>query len=106
LFDLAGHLKKTVGELMATMQPWEWSYWQAYDRVEPIGVYRDDVRSAIVARTVANAAGAGEPFPIEDFLPKFVSASDAEPSERQREIVAVRVNAAMGQLAAMLGKGA
>ena len=64
----------------------EFAEWMAYDRLDPIGQWRDDLRMAILASTIANAMdGLGQlvigvagghpsprqPFTIEDFLPSF-----------------------------------
>ncbi len=51
----------------------EFRLWQAYALIEPFGAYREDVRSAIIAQTVANAQrGRGQrAFKIKDFMPKF-----------------------------------
>ena len=53
MFKLAGHLGKTVGELEQTMSASEFAEWQAYDRLDPIGAYRGDFQSAVIARAMA-----------------------------------------------------
>lgn len=47
--------------------------WMAYARLEPFGEERADLRSAIIAVTMANAwRGKGSrAFKIEDFMPEF-----------------------------------
>ena len=48
----------------------ELSEWIAYDALEPFGEQRADLRSAIVASTVANCHRAsGTPFSVSDFMP-------------------------------------
>jgi hypothetical protein len=51
----------------------------AFDRIEPFGEERADLRMAIVACTIANAnRGKGQKaFKVDDFMPKF------EPRKRQ-----------------------
>jgi hypothetical protein len=39
------------------MGPGEWSYWTAYDSIEPFGPWREDYRAGVIASTVANFAG-------------------------------------------------
>ncbi|UZA25230.1 DUF4035 domain-containing protein [Moraxella bovis] len=53
MFKLAGHLGKTVGELERTMTAREFAEWQAYDRLDPIGGYRGDIQSAVIACAMA-----------------------------------------------------
>ena len=53
MFKLAGHLGETVGELEATMSASELSEWLAYDRLDPIGGYRGDIQSAVIACAMA-----------------------------------------------------
>ena len=53
MFKLAGHLGKTVGELERTLTAREFAEWQAYDRLDPIGGYRGDLRAALIATAMA-----------------------------------------------------
>lgn len=57
------------------------SEWMAFDELEPFGEQRGDLRSALVAMTVANAQRGPKqkPFTIQDFLLKF------EPAERRKQ---------------------
>jgi hypothetical protein len=45
----------------------------AYERLEPWGDYRADVRSAIIASTIANAhrSSKSKAYSVDDFMPKF-----------------------------------
>lgn len=46
--------------------------WIAYAKIEPFGEERGDLRSAIVASTIANANRIkGRVFKIDDFMPEF-----------------------------------
>lgn len=49
MFKLAGHLGKTVSELVRTMSFAEFAEWQAYDQLDPIGGYRTDANFAMLA---------------------------------------------------------
>ncbi len=70
----------TVEELGERMSSRELSEWLAFDRISPIGDERDDLRSAIVASTVANCHRARrEPFTPQDFMP-FVKKPQMEPA--------------------------
>jgi len=81
-FRLALALGYANPEYMLASMPWRvWHDWIEYAKVEPFGEERADLRSAIVAATVANcmARGKGKPaFRPSQFMPKF----DAEPRSR------------------------
>lgn len=48
----------------------ELSEWIAYNAIQPFGDTRADLRSAIIASTVANCHRAsGTPFTVSDFMP-------------------------------------
>ena len=51
----------------------EFSEWIAFSNIEPFGEERADLRSAIIASTIANAnrSGRQRPFKVTDFMPKF-----------------------------------
>lgn len=63
-----------VDALVAEMSPEQWGAWVAYDRLEPIGERRGDLRNAMhlahVLRMLAAMAG-GDPNSIDErnFLP-------------------------------------
>lgn len=42
-----------MGELERTMSAYEFAQWQAYDRIDPIGGYRGDIQSAVIACAMA-----------------------------------------------------
>lgn len=57
--------------------------WVAYDRIEPFGSWRDDLRTGIIASTVANCARtskSSKSFKPSDFIPEFKPVE--EPEER------------------------
>lgn len=60
----------TVEDLSGRMSSRELAEWMAYDRIEPFGDERADLRSAIVASTFANIhARKGKSFAPVDFMP-------------------------------------
>jgi len=63
----------TVKELLARIDSRELSEWTAYYQIEPFGEFRADIRSAIIATTLANIHRGKDqqPFRIKDFMPKF-----------------------------------
>jgi len=69
----------TVRELLERVDSREISEWMAFAKVEPFGEERADIRSAIIACTMANMwLGKNQkPYKITDFMPKF------EPDEPQ-----------------------
>jgi len=91
----------TVAELLARISSRELSEWMAYERLEPFGERRADLRSAIVASTVANTARdekkRNRPFKPEEFMPEFKreEEEEIEPWRRQLQVVEA-MNAALG----------
>ena len=71
MFRLALALGLPVRELLARMGSDELTEWMAFYQLEPFGDFRADLRSAIVASTLANAHRSkdGKPFTPEDFMP-------------------------------------
>lgn len=65
-------------ELTASMSSTEYADWLEYAAVEPWGETRADLRSAIVACTVARSQGSKSE--VADFLPDFGGRMDAPPS--------------------------
>jgi hypothetical protein len=63
----------TVAELLGRISSRELTEWMAYSRLEPFGEERQDVRSAIIACTIANCnRGKNQPpYKLADFMPKF-----------------------------------
>jgi hypothetical protein len=71
VFRLALALGLPVRELLARIGSDELTEWMAFYQLEPFGDFRADLRSAIVASTLANAhrSKEGKPFTPEDFMP-------------------------------------
>lgn len=69
---LAGHLGKSLGEVLE-LPALEVAEWAAYHRgVSPIGAYRSDIQAGIVASTVANVnrSKGTRAFKATDFMIK------------------------------------
>ncbi|MDE4520106.1 phage tail protein [Moraxella catarrhalis] len=73
---------KTVGELEATMSASELSEWLAYDRLDPIGGYRGDIQSAVIA--CAMAGGKPSDYLIIDPNPMTDEEREAYELEQQK----------------------
>jgi hypothetical protein len=57
----------------------ELSEWMAYERIEPFGEMRADLRAGIVASVVANANRTrGDAFKPADFMPNFDREEEVE----------------------------
>lgn len=85
-----------MAELLARLSARELAEWRAFDRLEPFGDRRADVRLGIMAALFANAhrAAGAKPFTPRDFLPVF----DAEEAEAERrQTVADQILAAFAQ---------
>lgn len=83
---LAERLNKTLGELLTNLHPGELDWWMAKDRIEAGGQVREDLRSAIIASTIANChlGKDADPFSAVDFLPPEPALPESEqelPSE-------------------------
>jgi hypothetical protein len=65
----------TVAELLSRTTSRELSEWMVYYELEPFGEERADLRSGIVASTIANVnrdpKKQKKPYSPQDFLPKF-----------------------------------
>ena len=72
VFRLALALGRTVTEL-SKMPAAEFAEWLAYYRHSPFGDERADLRTGIVASTVANAMAGrpGKSWTAKDFMPEF-----------------------------------
>lgn len=91
-FRLALALGQPNPDAMLARMPWRiWREWQVFAALEPFGETgekRADMRSAIVAATIANclARGKGKPaFEPRDFVPRFEDAMGTDEGQAQRE---------------------
>lgn len=54
------------------MSPQEFAQWKAWDRIEPFGEAREDLRHGIRSALMANLwGGKRKQYKPEDFIPKF-----------------------------------
>jgi hypothetical protein len=65
----------SVKRAQADIDSSEFAEWVAFNGLEPFGESRGDLRSAIVACTIANAhrGKRRRAFKVDDFMPKFKS---------------------------------
>lgn len=82
--------------MLAGMSSRELAEWMAYYELEPFGEWRADVRSAIVAMTVAaaNRGKRGRAPKLEDFMPKFDGERQQDPESLLEKVRLL--NAALG----------
>ncbi len=93
MFRLALAMSLPVRELLARIGSDELTEWMAFYQLEPFGDFRADLRSAIVACTLANAhrSKEGRPFTPEDFMP-FVDRQHKADSPKTPAIDESRLN--------------
>jgi hypothetical protein len=74
---LALALGCTQGELLDRMTSEEWTEWQAFDAMEPIGAWRDDYNAGMLMALLANVnrKRGSQAFKPLDFMP-FVRDDD------------------------------
>jgi Protein of unknown function (DUF4035) len=70
---LAGHLKKTVSELLDGMDAQELTEWMAFSTIEPLDADRADIHAAQVCSTTANVWRGSETkvLEVKDFIPDW-----------------------------------
>lgn len=70
----------TVAELLGSMSSSEFAEWMAFDAIDPFGEPREDLRSGLLAATVANHAMSPPKTPARpvDFMP-FAQPAKSEP---------------------------
>jgi hypothetical protein len=95
----------SLREVMARVDSQEFTEWQAYDRLEPIGEGRLNLILAGLASMTANInrdrEARPEPFEVEDFIPYHMRA----PAPPAREATPAEVAAMEMRLKASLGWG-
>lgn len=87
-----------MGQLLCEIDSRELAEWMAYDRLEPFGEQRGDVRTAIVAQTVANThrGPKQKPYKLDAFLPKYGDRATPDKTPDQLLAIAEMLNAAFG----------
>lgn len=86
------------------MSSHEFTEWQAYAEIEPIGYERGDLQAGVIAATLANvhrdAEQTPDPYKPADFIHEFwpPDAADEEPRQSWQEQLALveALNAAFG----------
>lgn len=73
----------------------EFTYWQAFNRIDPFGEDRADLRTGIVAATVANCHRSrdSDPFAAKDFMWQY-----SPPAEKQGNAVVTQSPAEVARL--------
>ena len=89
-----------IGELQGRVTSREFTEYMAYDRLEPFGPEREDLRAGIVASTIANAnrdpKRHRQPYTAEDFMPRYGMVDDE--GETDQEDLAAKIERAMTAL--------
>lgn len=75
----------TLKEAMCRCDSKEFALWVAYYRIDPWGESRADLRTGIVASTVANVGTRDSRFKPSDFIPKFDRKQSEQVDEPQSE---------------------
>lgn len=70
MFDLALAQGRNASDIIETMPSWEFTYWLAYNRIDPFGSFREDWRTGQIAFLLSNIhRGKNKPVrPLTDFL--------------------------------------
>ena len=85
--------------MLARVTSRQLSEWGEYSKLEPFGEERADLRSAIIAATMANLwRGKGKPAKTEDFMPKFGVEQPKDPQDLED------MKRAMQRIAGIVGK--
>ncbi len=88
LFRLAGHLGKSVRELLRSMDSAELSEWQAYYSIEPFGPAQEDYRAGICAAVTHNSVPrekGAKPAQPQDFFHSLQKPKATPPADDQTE---------------------
>jgi hypothetical protein len=89
----------SVAQAQREIDSQEFASWLAYDRISPFGEERADLRSAIVAATLANAnRGKGtKPFTTADFMPRWDAVTEVQTPEEMLSRLATHAVAHNGK---------
>jgi hypothetical protein len=85
----------TVRELLARIDSRELSEWSAFYGLQPFGDEPADIRTGIIASTVANCLTTGRSFKPSDFLPEYRQPEEAQNDQDIKDAV-LRMNALLG----------
>lgn len=105
MFKLAGHLGRTVGELEHSLSYDEFIEWQAYDRLDPIGGFRQDLQTAhLLYAYYRSMGGNDDSVGVGDFLPIDPNPmTDEQKEQLAQERHKAELDACMARLIAGLG---
>ena len=80
---MAGHLKKTVGEILDTVDSAELTEWMAFSTLEPLDGDRADIHAAQVCAMMANQWRGKDSklFEVVDFIPDWYSVAKPKKNE-------------------------
>ena len=83
-------------------------WWLAFDRLEPIGPLRDDLRIGLLGSTLGNLWASGNPFSPSDFLlDQYINpepVDDDERAERDAQLQIARVRQIVAAKRNQVGK--
>lgn len=85
----------TVRELLARIDSRELAEWIAFYGFSPFGDEPADIRSAIVASTIANCMTVGGGFKPSEFLPEYRTRSEPQ-SDADIQNMVIKINAMLG----------
>lgn len=88
-FMLAMRLGKTVRQLLRETDAVELAEWKIWNHYHPIDDAREDARSAMICRTMANInRGRGQPpYRLDQFMPKYGERSKKDQTPLKQFIV-------------------
>lgn len=85
----------TVRELLSRIDSRELSEWMAFYGLHPFGDEPADIRTGIVASTVANCMTVNGGFKPSDFIPEYRERKEPQSADDIRN-AAIRINAMLG----------
>lgn len=75
----------SVAEAQSRISSAEFAEWIAYDRIDPYGQERADLRAGMIASTIANFSTVkGKQFTAADFMPDFLNRKRKQTVEEMR----------------------
>ena len=82
-------LGRSLRETQEAVDAEEYKLWVAYDKIEPFGDRRADLRTATIAAILANQnrKRGQKPFTHEDFMPRFKHARVQSAEEVRRRLM-------------------
>ena len=86
---LARQLGMSVARAQQEISAREFAEWMAYDRIDPMGEGRADLRAGIIAAVMRNSWCKGAPAKPADFMPNFKRQDGPDPEQLQQKIRAI-----------------